>query len=91
MTVMVRIVGPLQREEFITEPAEAMRRGRRLDALLGSALPRRPRGVLRARHEVLNQLDDERQTSIARRLNPAVARPAGRAGAASEAGADAAG
>jgi len=91
MIGMVRIVGTQPREEFITDPAEALRRGRRLDAMLGSALPSRPRGVLRARHEVLNQLDDERQTSIARRLNPAVGRPAGRSGAAPEAGADAAG
>jgi len=89
MTVMVRIVGSQPREEFITDPAEAMRRGRRLDAMLVSALPSRPRGVLRARHEVLTQLDDERQLAAARRLNTVAAGHAGRAGTAPGGNADA--
>jgi hypothetical protein len=67
---MVRTVGPKPRNEFTLDPAEAWRRGRRLDAMLAGVLPRRPHGVFRGTHESLNRLDEERQVEIARRLNP---------------------
>lgn len=67
---MTRIVGNRNRSEFILDPAQALRQGQILDAMLQSArLPRR-RGVLRASHKVMNELDDQRQVETARRLNP---------------------
>jgi hypothetical protein len=67
---MTRIVGHSDRSEFVLEPAEALRRGRAVDALLSSArLPVR-RAVIRATHRKLNELDDLRQLEAARRLNP---------------------
>jgi hypothetical protein len=76
-TDMTRIVGPRPRDEFILDPTEAWHRGRRLDAMLAGALPRRPRGILRATHEALNRLDDARQLEMARRLNLAPGKAAG--------------
>lgn len=67
---MARQVGNQPRDEYVLDPAEALRRGRRLDAMLAAALPARPRGVTRATHATMNRLDDERQLAIARRLNP---------------------
>ena len=68
---MTRTIGPRDRSELILEPVEALRRGRVLDAMLaGTRLPR-PRGVTRATHQVMNQLDDALQLHAARRLNPA--------------------
>ena len=66
---MTRVVGHQDRSEIVTDPAEAWRRGRQLDAMLAAALPPRPRGVMRARHAVFNQMDDERMLMAARRLN----------------------
>ncbi len=69
MHAMTRIVGERNRSEFILDPAEALRRGRVLDAMLRAAAPSRPRGVLRASHAELNAMDDRRQLDAARRLN----------------------
>ena len=66
---MVRIVGNQNRNEFVLDPAEALRRGRRLDRMLAGAMQPRTRGVLRATHRRMNELDDERQRDVARRLN----------------------
>ena len=66
---MTRTVGRQARSEFILDPAEALRRGRVLDAMLASASIPRPRGVMRAKHLVLNEMDDQRQLQAARRLN----------------------
>jgi hypothetical protein len=66
---MTRVVGHQQRNEFIDDPAEALRRGRKLDRMLAGALPARTRGVIRATHKRLNELDDMRQQEIARRIN----------------------
>jgi hypothetical protein len=66
---MTRIVGRRDRSEWITDPSEAWRRGRRLDAMLSAARIAPPRGVLRADHRTMNRLDDERQLEAARRLN----------------------
>ncbi len=66
---MTRIVGTQNRTEFILDPAEALRRGRQLDAMLASARLPRPRGVIRATHRAMNEMDDRRQLELARRLN----------------------
>ena len=67
---MTRIVGNLNRTEFILDPVQALRRGRVLDAMLAGAQPRRTPGVTRATHRTMNALDDQRQLEAARRLNP---------------------
>ena len=69
MSGMTRTVGQQQRTEFILDPAQALRRCRALDAMLAQALPAIPKGVIRAPHRILNQLDDARQLAVARRLN----------------------
>ena len=66
---MTRIVGNRNRSEFIFDPAEALRRGRVLDAMLRSAAPHWPRGVLRASHVEMNAMDDRLRLEAARRLN----------------------
>ena len=66
---MTRTVGRQDRTELILDPAEALRRGRVLDAMLAGLLPPRPRGVTRATHQAMNQADDARQLEVARRLN----------------------
>ena len=66
---MTRVVGGSNRSEFILDPLEALCRGRLLDAMLASADIPRPRGVTRATHRAMNQMDDQRQVEVARRLN----------------------
>jgi hypothetical protein len=66
---MTRVVGQRNRSEFIPDPAEALRLGRQLDAMLAGARPAWPRGVLRASHRAFNEMDDQRQLIAARRLN----------------------
>jgi hypothetical protein len=66
---MARTVGKQERNEFILDPAQALRRGRVLDRMLAGAVPAPGRGVLRARHCVFNELDDQRRLQAARRLN----------------------
>jgi hypothetical protein len=71
MRALSRIVGHRDRSEWILDPAEALRRGRVLDAMLcGARLPR-SRGVTRATHHGMDQFDDALQLQAARRLNPA--------------------
>ena len=67
---MTRIVGTHNRPEFGLDPAQALRRGRVLDAMLSSARLPRPHGVTRATHREMNRLDDQHQRLVARRLNP---------------------
>lgn len=67
---MTRVVGHRERSEFVLDPADALRQGRAVDSMLTSARPRRPRGVLRATHSKLNEMDDLRDLAMARRLNP---------------------
>jgi hypothetical protein len=69
MQNMTRIVGNRNRSEFILDPAQALRQGRILDAMLAAAHSPRPRGVTRASHQTMNAVDDQRQLEIARRLN----------------------
>jgi hypothetical protein len=66
---MTRIVGKLNRTEFILDPVDALRRGRVLDNMLASAQPRRTPGVTRATHRAMNAADDQRLLEAARRLN----------------------
>lgn len=66
---MTRVVGNRNRSEFILDPREALRQGRVLDAMLSSADLPRIRGVVRATHKAMNEMDDRRQLEIARRLN----------------------
>lgn len=66
---MTRVVGNQDRDEFETDPVVAYRRGKSLDRLLAGTRPQVTRGVLRATHAVLNQLDDDRAAEAARRLN----------------------
>jgi hypothetical protein len=67
----MRVVGKLDRSEIELDPSLAYRRGLELDRMLRSALPPRARGVTRGSHEYFNRLDEERQVSIARKLNAA--------------------
>ena len=67
---MTRTVGNRDRSEFVLDPAAALRQGRAVDAMLAAAMPNVERGVLRASHRKLNELDDLRQLAAARRLNP---------------------
>lgn len=67
---MTRVVGKLDRSEFILDPVEAWRRGRVLDRMLARALFPHPRGVFRGTHAEFNRLDDLRSAELARRLNP---------------------
>ena len=66
---MARIVGNRNRSEFTQDPTQALERGKILDRMLSSTSIPRPRGVVRATHRALNQLDDQRQLEAARRLN----------------------
>jgi hypothetical protein len=66
---MTRTVGHRDRSELIKDPAEALRLGRVLDAMLASTLIPPPRGVVRATHRAMNLADDARQLAMARRLN----------------------
>ena len=66
---MTRIVGKLDRSEFILDPVEAWHRGRALDRMLAGALPPHPRGVFRGTHAEFERRDALRCVDIARRLN----------------------
>lgn len=66
---MARTVGNQDRSELILDPAEALRRGSVLDAMLARLQLPRPPGVTRATHREMNQADDLRQLEMARRLN----------------------
>ena len=65
----------MDRSEFEQDPEKAWRRGRALDRMLASARASGTRGVIRATHAELNQLDDARALEIARRLNSPRADP----------------
>ena len=67
---MTRVVGKLDRSEFILDPVEAWHRGRVLDRMLASALPPHSRGVFRGTHAEFERRDALRSAEIARRLNP---------------------
>ena len=65
---MMRSVGDKNRSPFVLDPQEAWRLGRRADAQLLAIRDVRSRGVIRAPHRTLNELDDQRQLHCARRV-----------------------
>lgn len=68
----MRIIGPhADRTEFEPDPVQAYRRGRALDAMLRSALPRPERGVRRGTFADFGRADEARMREAARRLNEA--------------------
>lgn len=71
---MTRLVGSRDRNEFILDPGEAWRRGRKLDRMLAAAAIAVPAGVTRASHRHFNEIDDRRQLEQARLLNTARSR-----------------
>ncbi|TFZ04871.1 hypothetical protein [Ramlibacter rhizophilus] len=67
---MTRHVGTQPRSDYELDPERAWRRGLALDAMLASTRPPRTfKGVLRASHQRLNELDDQHAVEVARRLN----------------------
>lgn len=71
---MTRIVGNRDRSEFILDPGEAWRQGRKLDGMLRAASAVAATGVMRAPHRIFNEIDDRRQLDKARLLNPVKSR-----------------
>ncbi len=66
----MRLVGHRKAIDFesVAEPAEALQRGRALDAMLAATRLPVPRGAIRASHAEMNRLDDARQLQAARRI-----------------------
>ena len=67
----MRIVGDKNRDEFVLDPIEAMRRGATLDQQMKILLPPHSRGVWRGTHQFFNCMDDERSAAMAERVNQA--------------------
>ena len=66
---MTHLVGNQVRTEFILDPAQALRRGARLERMARTLPSPRPHGVMRAPHHVFNALDDQRQLDRPRLVN----------------------
>lgn len=66
---MTRLVGTRDRSDYEPDPQRAFHRGAQLDRQLASTRMPWPHGVIRATHQVLNELDDRRALETARRLN----------------------
>ena len=64
----MRIVGERNRDEFVLDPVEAIRRGETLDKQMGILLLPYSRGVWRGTHAFFNRMDDERSAAIAERV-----------------------
>jgi hypothetical protein len=68
--MIMRIIGPHRgRSDIELDPVAAYRRGRILDAMLRSALPKPKRGVYRGTFEAFRRMDEARMVEAARRLN----------------------
>ncbi len=68
----MKIIGPNRdHSEIELDPTRAHRRGRVLDAMLRSALPRPQRGVYRGTFEALALIDEARMVEAARRVEDA--------------------
>ena len=65
----MRIVGDKNRDEFVLDPIEAIRRGETLDQQMKILLPPHPRGVWHGTHQFFNRMDDERAAAMAARVN----------------------
>ena len=62
----MRIVGDKNRDEFVLDPVEALRRGAKLDEQMKVLLPKHPRGVWRGTHAFFNRMDDDRAAEMAK-------------------------
>lgn len=67
--MLMKVIGTQDRGETERDPQIAWQRCKKLDAMLRSARPERPRGVWRLTHEQMNRLDLERQTEQAAKVN----------------------
>ena len=65
----MKTIGNFPRDEIVTDPAEALRRGNVLDRMLKSALPPVARGVTHGTHAMFQALDNKRMVDIAKTLN----------------------
>ena len=65
----MKMVGTQDRSEIEPDPQIAWQRCKRLDAMLRTAQPARPRGVWRLTHAQMNRLDLERQLAQAAKVN----------------------
>ena len=64
----MRIVGERNRDEFVLDPVEAIRRGETLDKQMAILLLPYSRGVWRGTHAFFNRMDDERSAAVAERV-----------------------
>jgi hypothetical protein len=64
----MRIVGNKNRDEFVSSPLEALRRGATIDAQMALMKLPHPRGVFRGTHAYFNAIDDKRSEGLARRV-----------------------
>ena len=65
----MHIVGEKNRDEFVSDPQEAVRRGAQLDSMMNLAnIPRR-KGVRRMTHAEMNDEDYARSVQMAKILN----------------------
>ncbi len=64
----MKTVGNRLLPEFILDPAEALRRGCALDAMLRDTTAPHPRGVFRGTHAWFNAMDEARMLAAARRV-----------------------
>ena len=69
ITIHMKTIGNLSRDEIVLDPLEALRRGAVLDQMLSAALPPVPHGVTRGTHAMFQALDEQRMVSIAKKLN----------------------
>lgn len=68
----MKIIGPRRdHSEIELDPTRAHRRGRVLDAMLRTALPRPNRGIYRGTFEALARADEARMVEAARRVEDA--------------------
>ena len=65
----MKLVGTQDRSEIELDPAQAYRRGRKLDLLLRATMPPVMRGVFHATHDAFMRIDEQRQVDLARTLN----------------------
>ena len=68
---LMRIVGDKNRDEFVLDPIEAIRRGAKLDKQMKILLTPHLRGVWHGTHQFFNRLDDERAAAMAEQVDRA--------------------
>jgi hypothetical protein len=68
----MKTIGPdRNRTEIELDPVKAYRRGRVLDAMLRTALPRPKQGVYRGTFEEFERMDEARMVAAARKVETA--------------------